>query len=249
MVLIGKTAIVTGSTGGLGWRICLALAKEGMNLCMVYKESREKAEFQAEEVRRLGVEAVPVQADVTTEKGIDAMVDAADKHFGGVDVLILDAAYNEQIPFSDLDSLSHDKWDLIMHYNLTSPYLAVRRVASSMKRRGGGRIVTISSIGGLQPFSSSIAYSVSKAGLIHLTRCLAVALAPEILVNDVAPGLMENTRTTDALDKVHAEKARNAAILKRSPDKDDVAAMVVNFCKTDSITGQTIVIDGGRVFH
>jgi len=249
MDLKGKVALVTGSTGGLGSRICRALADEGMNLAMIYKNSMEKAEEDAIELRKIGVNTITVQADITSEEGIKKMITETLHQFGHIDVLILDAAYNEQIPFSDLERLSGEKWNFILNYNLTAAYLAVRQVAPIMKAQGAGRIVTISSIGGLQPFSSSIAYSVSKAGLIHLTRCLAVALAPEILINDIAPGLMENTRTTDALDKSHAEKARNAAILKRSPSKDDVAAIVVNFCKTESITGQTLVVDGGRVFH
>jgi 3-oxoacyl-[acyl-carrier protein] reductase len=247
--LRGKTAVVTGATGGLGWRICVALGSAGVNVCMVYHRSKEKAIAQQDELERTGVQSAIVQADVTTSEGRADMLSTARDRLGGVDILVLDAAYNEQIPFPDLTTLSAEKWDYILNFNLTSAYLAVRAAVPLMNERGGGRIVTISSIGGLQPFSSSIAYSVSKAGLVHLTRCLAVALAPDILVNDVAPGLLEGTRTTNALEPAHAEKARKAAILKRSPDKDDVANAVVMLCKTDSITGQTIVVDGGRVFR
>jgi 3-oxoacyl-[acyl-carrier protein] reductase len=124
-----------------------------------------------------------------------------------------------------------------------------KAVAPIMKAQGRGRIVNISSVAGLGPTGSSIAYAVSKAGLIHLTRCMAVALAPETLVNCVAPGLLEGTRATANLlpDVV----ARNAAgsLLKRAADKDDCADMVVTMCRTDTMTGQTIVIDAGRHFH
>jgi 3-oxoacyl-[acyl-carrier protein] reductase len=216
---------------------------------MVYHSSHEKAEAQMREIRASGGEAVVVQADVTTETGIDLMFGAAEKSFGGVDILVLDAAYNEWIDFKDLATLDAEKWSYILNFNLTSPYLAARKAAVLMKKRGGGRIVTISSIAGLQPSGSSIAYAVSKAALQHLTRCLAVALAPEILVNDVAPGLMEGTRMTDNLAPAYAERARSSAVLGRAADKDDVADAVLLFIKTDSITGGTLAVDAGKVFH
>jgi 3-oxoacyl-[acyl-carrier protein] reductase len=118
-----------------------------------------------------------------------------------------------------------------------------------MKRQGRGRIVNIGSIAGLHPIGSSIAYAVSKAALTHLTRCLAVALAPDVLVNCVAPGFMEGTRMSENLAPEYQQKARQGSLLQRAADKDDVAATVVEFCRTDSITGQTLVIDAGRVFH
>ncbi len=91
--------------------------------------------------------------------------------------------------------------------------------------------------------------SVSKSGLIHLTRCMAVALAPEVLVNSVAPGLMEGTRMTANLSPTQVERALQNAALKRPTDKDDVADVVVTFARSDSITGQTLVVDAGRVYH
>jgi len=158
-------------------------------------------------------------------------------------------SYNESIPFQDLDTLDADKWRFILNYNLTSPYLAARKAAPYMRKRGGGRIVTISSVAGFKPSGSSIAYAVSKAGLVHLTRCLAVALAPDILINDIAPGLMEGTRMTDNLTREHVARSLNSAVLKKAADKDDVADAVLLFTKTDSITGQTLLIDAGSFFH
>jgi 3-oxoacyl-[acyl-carrier protein] reductase len=127
--------------------------------------------------------------------------------------------------------------------------LLIKAVAPAMRRQGGGRIVNISSVAGLAPSGSSIPYAVSKAGLIHLTRCMAVGLAPAILVNCVAPGYLEGTRATSNLDPAYKARATEAAILKRAADKDDVASQVVALCRTDSITGQTLVIDAGRFFH
>ena len=126
---------------------------------------------------------------------------------------------------------------------------AIKAVAPVMKKQGRGRIVNISSIAGLYPGGSSIAYAVSKAGLIHLTRCMAVALAPEVLVNCVAPGLLEGTRATANLLKSQIDASAAGALLKRAADKDDVAEQVVTMCRTETMTGQTIAIDSGRVFH
>ena len=128
--------------------------------------------------------------------------------------------------------------------------LAFRSAAApALKASGAGRIVNISSVAGLGPTGSSIAYAVSKAGLIHLTRCMAVALAPETLVNCVAPGLLEGTRATANLRPEQIERSAASSLLQKAADKDDCADMVVTMCRTDTMTGQTIVIDAGRIFH
>ncbi len=136
-----------------------------------------------------------------------------------------------------------------MAVNLTGPMLLTKAVAPVMKAQGRGRIVNIASVAGLTPTGSSIAYAVSKAGLIHLTRCMAVALAPEVLVNCVAPGLLEGTRATANLTAAQVERSASTSLLKRAADKEDCAEMVVTMCRTGTMTGQTVVIDAGRVFH
>jgi 3-oxoacyl-[acyl-carrier protein] reductase len=160
-----------------------------------------------------------------------------------------DAGYNKAIPFTDLDALTYEEWEKIIDTNLTGPMLLIKAVAPIMKRQGGGRIVNISSIAGLGPTGSSIAYAVSKAGLIHLTKCMAVALAPEVLVNCVAPGLLEGTRMTGNLRPEQIENGRRQSLLGKAADKDDVADQVVTMCRTNTMTGQTLVIDSGRTFH
>jgi 3-oxoacyl-[acyl-carrier protein] reductase len=133
--------------------------------------------------------------------------------------------------------------------NLTGPMRLTKAVAPLMKAQGAGRIVNIASVAGITPTGSSIAYAVSKAGLIHLTKCMAVALAPEVLVNCVAPGLLEGTRATANLRPEQVERAAATALLKKPADKEDCAEMVVAMCRTETMTGQTVVIDAGRVFH
>ncbi len=158
-------------------------------------------------------------------------------------------AYNKWIPYAELDALSSEDWNAILSVNLTGPFLCMKAVAPIMKRQGRGRIINIASVAGLTPTGSSIPYAVSKAGLIHLTRCMAVALAPEILVNCVAPGFMEGTKMTENLSAEYRKKVRESALLRRDVDKDDVSEAVAEFVRTESITGQTLVVDAGRVFH
>ncbi|HEX2988256.1 MAG TPA: SDR family oxidoreductase [Chloroflexota bacterium] len=249
MEIRGKTAIVTGGTGGLGRRICLTLAKAGANVALVYLKSQTEAEGFAAELCSLGPQVIAIQADITSQAGIDTMIQTTLRKFGRVDALVNDAAYNRFIAYQDLDTLDEDVWNHILHSNLTSPFLAMRAIAGAMTGEDGGRIVNVASIAGLNPSGSSIAYAVSKAGLIHLTRCMAVALAPRVLVNCVAPGFLEGTRMSDNLPPEFQERARQSSALRKAADKDDVADAVLTLIRTNSITGQTLVVDAGRVFH
>ncbi len=250
MHLKDKVAVVTGGNGGLGQRICHALAREGCHIAVVYARSSDEAGTVADTMRRdYQVNACAMACDVADEASVNALVERVGEHFGRLDILINDAAFNKAIPYQNLDELTLEIWTKILSINLTGPMLLCKAVAPYMKRQGGGRIVNISSVAGLQPIGSSIAYAVSKAGLNHLTKCMAVALAPEITVNCVAPGLIEGTRATANLLQDQIDKAAAAAILERPADKDDCANQVVAFCKSDTTTGQTLVIDSGRVFH
>jgi len=250
MELRGKVALVTGGNGGLGQRIAQALAREGVHLALIYAQSRDQAEGVARDLAaRHQVNAAAFACDITDGAAIARLVEAALARFGRIDILVNDAAYNKAIPFQDLDGLTDEVWDRIMAVNLTGPARLIKAVAPVMKAQGQGRIINISSVAGLHPVGSSIAYAVSKAGLNHLTRCMAVALAPEVLVNCVAPGLLEGTRATANLKPEQIERSAAGAVLKKPADKDDCADMVVTMCRTETMTGQTVVIDAGRVFH
>ena len=250
MDLRGSVALVTGGNGGLGQRICHALAKEGVHVAVTYAQSRDQAESVTRDLTsRYRINAAAFVCDVTDAAAVERVVGGVTGHFGGLDILVNDAAYNQAIPFADLDGLTMEVWDKIMAVNLTGPMRLIKAVAPVMKTQGRGRIVNISSVAGLGPTGSSIAYAVSKAGLIHLTRCMAVALAPEILVNCVAPGLLEGTRATANLRHEFIERSAAESLLKKPADKDDCADMVVTMSRTDTMTGQTIAIDSGRYFH
>jgi len=246
----GAVALVTGGNGGLGQRICHALAEEGAHVAVMCARSREQAESVASELAsRYQINARAFVCDITDGAAVDRLIGDVTKAFGRLDILINDAAYNLSIPFGDLDNLTMEVWEKIMAVNLTGPMRLTKAVAPVMKAQGQGRIVNIASVAGLSPTGSSIAYAVSKAGLIHLTRCMAVSLAPETLVNCVAPGLLEGTRATANLKSEQIERSASSSLLKKAADKDDCADMVVTMCRTETMTGQTVVIDAGRIFH
>ena len=250
MDLKGAVALVTGGNGGLGQRICHALAKEGVHIAVMYAQSRGQAEGVARDLTsHYQINAAAFGCDITDSAAITKLVGDVTARFGSLDILINDAAFNKAIRFSDLDQMTPEVWDKIMAVNLTGPMRLTQAVAPVMKAQGRGRVVNISSVAGLTPTGSSIAYAVSKAGLIHLTRCMAVAMAPEVLVNCVAPGLLEGTRATANLRAEQVQNSAAGALLKKAADKDDCADMVVTMCRTETMTGQTIVIDSGRVFH
>src|SRR3954452_21918801 len=250
MDLNGAVAVVTGGNGGLGTRICHALAREGVHVAVVYAQSRDQAEGVARELAsRYQVTAAAFACDVTDGSAVERAIEAVTERFGRLDILVNDAAYNKAIPFADLDSLTMEVWDRIIAVNLTGPMRLIKAAAPVMKAQGRGRIVNISSGAGLGPTGSTLAYAVSKAGLIHLTRCMAVALAPAVLVNCIAPGLLEGTRATSNLRREQIENSAATSLLKKPADKEDCAAMAVTMCRTDTMTGQTIAIDSGRYFH
>jgi len=249
MDLRGKLALVTGGNGGLGSRICAALAREGAHLAVVCARSIDDAEVVARDMAsRHQIQAAAFACDLADDAAIAQLVQDVVARFGRLDILVNDAAFNHAVPFAELDAMTPALWDKIIAVNLTGPMRLMQAAAPTLKA-GGGRVVNIASVAGLQPSGSSIAYAVSKAGLIHLTRCMAVALAPDVLVNCVAPGLLEGTRATANLSPEQVQRSAAGALLGRAADKDDCAEMVVTMCRTDTMTGQTVVIDAGRVFH
>jgi 3-oxoacyl-[acyl-carrier protein] reductase len=192
-----------------------------------------------------GGSAEAMQLDQRDPDAIEALIETIRQRYDRLDVLVNNAAWNIGIPFRRLDELTADVWDRVMETNLRAPFLLARAAAALLSAGDGGHIVNISSAGGISPGSSSIAYSSSKAGLNHLTRCLAVAMSPNVAVNCIAPGLVENTRMAQRLPDNVAEGARQTAVLGRVGQPEDIANHVLTFVQSTSITGQTIVIDGG----
>jgi len=245
MKLAGKVALVTGGSGDIGGAIARHLAAAGAHVVVTYVGAADAAAAAVRDIVGAGGHAAALQLDQRSPQAIEACIQYIAETHGRLDILVNNAAWNVGIPFPDLDALTPEIWDRVLETNLRAPFLLARAAASLLKANGGGHIVNISSAGGISPGSSSIAYSSSKAGLNHLTRCLAVAMAPEVAVNCVAPGLVENTRMAKRLPEAVAKGARAQAVLGRVGQADDIAAQVLTFVTSTSITGQTVVIDGG----
>jgi 3-oxoacyl-[acyl-carrier protein] reductase len=241
----GKIAFVTGGSGDLGSAIARALAAAGADVAISYVGHLEGATATVEALRATGRQSLAVPLDQRDPMSIDAAVERVVGAFGRLDILVNNAAWNIGIPFSNLDALTPEIWDRIIETNLRGPYLLARAFAPHLRAHGAGRIVNIASVGGLYPASSSIAYSASKAGLIHLTRCLAVALAPDVTVNCIAPGLIEGTRMAQRIPEEVVQQSRQQVVLGRAASPQDITEQVITFCRAESITGQVLVIDGG----
>lgn len=243
--LNGKLSLVTGGSGDIGGAIAKRLGQSGSNVVITYVGAEEAAKTTVKEILEDGGQASAIQLDQREPKDIESTIKKIAGDFGRLDILVNNAAWNIGIPFPNLEDLTPEIWDRVLETNLRAPFLLARAAASLLKADGGGHIVNISSAGGISPGSSSIAYSSSKAGLNHLTRCLAVAMSPEVAVNCVAPGLVENTRMANRLPEAVSSSARRQAILGRVGQTDDIAEQVLTFVTSTSVTGQTLVIDGG----
>ncbi|MEX2242181.1 MAG: SDR family NAD(P)-dependent oxidoreductase [Burkholderiales bacterium] len=249
MNLTDRVALVTGAAGGLGAVISRALASEGAHVAVTYRGHKDEGAEVCREIETKGRKALLLYLDQNDPASCEAAVNATVTSLGRLDILVNNAGVSRRIPFQDLDALTPEIWDLLMDTNLRGPFLMTRAAASHLKRQDNGRVVNVSGFPGLTPEGSSIGQAVSKAGLIHLTKCLAVALAPKVAVNCVAPGLMEGTRMSSTRAPEAIAAFRERALLKRSTSLEDVARQVLLYCQADSITGQTQAIDGGIVFH
>jgi 3-oxoacyl-[acyl-carrier protein] reductase len=243
--LAGKVALVTGGSGDIGGAVARRLGQSGAHVIVTYVGAEDAAQQAVNDILADEGSASAVQLDQRSPEAIDEVMAVIANDPGRLDILVNNAAWNIGIPFPELDKLTADVWDRVLETNLRGPFLLARAGADLLKADGGGHIVNISSTGGIAPGSSSIAYSSSKAGLNHLTRCLAVAMAPDVAVNCVAPGLVENTRMAKRLPDKVAAGARRQAILGRVGQTADIAEQVMTFVTSTSITGQIMAIDGG----
>ena len=243
--LEGKVSLVTGGSGDIGSAIAKRLGQSGSTVVITYVGAEDLANQTVDEIKAQGGNASALRLDQRDPNEIEAIISQVSQDQGRLDILVNNAAWNIGIPFPNLEELTAEIWDRVLETNLRAPFLLARAAASLLKADGGGHIVNISSAGGISPGSSSIAYSSSKAGLNHLTRCLAVAMSPDVAVNCVAPGLVENTRMANRLPDAVSNAARKQAILGKVGQTEDIAEQVLTFVTSTSVTGQTIVIDGG----
>ena len=249
--LDGKVALVTGAAVGMGREIAIALGREGAKVVVNYSRSKDEADETAKLVHATGGEAVALQADVSNDAEVRAMVEETVKRFGRIDVLVNNAGVTAHVPFENLEGLDDEAFDRLYAVNVKGPFFTTRAVAPHMKRQGEGRIINLGSVAGQRPFGSSIAYSASKAALMHLSRCMAKTLGPEIRINCVVPGQIVDTRWNEGRPgydpEAAAKSGAQAVPLKRVGVSEDVAEVVL-FLATgaDFLTGVEINVDGGR---
>ncbi len=248
--LEGKVAIVTGAAVGMGRAIAVSYAREGARVVVNYSRSRQEAEETAEEIRAAGGEPLLIQADVSQDGQVRAMVAQTVDRFGHVDLLVNNAGVTAFAPFSDLEALTDEVWERLYGVNVKGTFFCSRAVVEPMRRAGHGRIINIASIAGIWPEGSSIAYCASKAAVIHLTKCLAKTLGPEILVNAIAPGFIADTRWNVGRPNLEQmqERTAQATPLKRTGSAQDIADVALFLATSgDFMTGAILVVDGGRI--
>ena len=251
MDLIGRVALVTGGATGIGRATLLQLAKHGAAGVVVnYRSRPEEAEQVAEEIRQLGAEPLCVQADMRDDAQVRAMVDQVRDRFGRLDVLVNNAGITKWVPIQDLEALTDATWDEVLDVDLKGPFRCVR-AAAPLLAEAHGAIVNVSSISAVLATvtTSSLAYGAAKAALIYLTKGLAMALAPDVRVNAVAPAFTDTRWMADHYAGDYSERvARSGASfpLGRVATPDDIAAAILSFViGSDFVTGQTLLVDGG----
>ena len=244
MNLKDKIALITGGGTGIGREIGLAFAREGASIAINYSRSEKEAFSTMQDINDLGVSAITVKADVSQDVQVREMVNKVIKEFGRLDILVNSAGTTTFVEPSDLEGLTEEIWDKALAVNLKGTFFCCRAVASAMKNNEGGSIINISSIAGTTGVGSSMAYSASKAGVICLTKSLARTLAPEIRVNTIAPGFVDTRWTEDwpEFRKMHEQ----ATPLKRVAIPKDIAESALFLVHSDFVTGQIIVVDGGK---
>lgn len=245
-----RVAMVTGGATGIGAAVCERLAEAGVGAVVInYASSADDAEKVATSLRERGVKALAVQADISDTSAVDAMFDLVLQRFGRLDYLVNNAGVTELIPFSDLGQVSRDTWDHLLGTNIVGTFQCARAAAPLLTKTFGA-IVNVGSIAATRGIGSSIPYGVSKAGVLQLTRSLAIALAPAVRVNSVSAGTV---RTSWHAKLVGAEVFEERSVaeagtvpLGRLADARDIAAAVVSLLMLEFVTGQDLLVDGGK---
>ncbi len=236
-----KVAVVTGSGRRLGRRIALALAGEGFDLVINYLHSAKGARETVDLIHGMGRQAIAVKGDISKKSDATRLMRRAVSRFGRLDLLVNNAAIFIESPWN---KTTEQIWDRTIDTNLKGTFLCCQAAATSMLRRKHGRIINVASLGGVQAWKEHLPYSISKAGVIMLTRCLAKALAPGITVNAIAPGTIIMDKE-ELPDQMHIPI--NKIPLKRYGNAFDITELVLFLATTANyITGQTFVVDGGR---
>lgn len=238
-----KVALVTGGAVRVGRALSLALAREGMRVVVAYGRSEAEAREVVEEIRRGGGEAVALSADLARVEEVERLAAEAEAAFGGVDVLVNNASV---FPPEGMEETDPALWDHTLAVNLRAPFFLTQRLAPGMRARGGGVVVNLADLAGLQAWRGYAVHAISKAGLVHFTKVAARSLAPEIRVCAIAPGTV---LPPEDFPEEEVAKLAERAPLKRNGSPEDVVEALLYLLRADFVTGEVLVVDGGRMLR
>jgi 3-oxoacyl-[acyl-carrier protein] reductase/pteridine reductase len=246
--LLGKTALVTGAARRLGRASALALAQAGADVAITFMNSAREARETVVDLSGFGGRAFALRCDVTEEASVRSMMKEAGRELGRIDILVNNAANYESVEF---EKLTVRQWDAIFASNTRGPFLVTREALKWMRRKRGkgpnvdleAKIINMGSLGGLRPWATHAHYCSSKAALHMLTKVMAKALAPEIAVNAVAPGMIDLGEKSAA---AFMRRMAKQTPMLRNGRGDEIADAVLFFATAPQfITGQILAVDGG----
>lgn len=236
--LNNRVALVTGGSRGIGAAVAIALAKAGAHVAVNYRERADAASAVCSEITRTGREALAVQADVSVSDNVRRMVAEIEAHFGGIDILVNNAAIAHP---RKLQEITETEWDEVLTVNLKSVFLVTQAVIGGMRQRKWGRIINLSSVAAQTGGAVGAHYAASKAGIIGLTHSCAAAFIREgITVNAIAPALIETDMVTS-----NPNASPDLIPMGRFGSVDDVASVAVMLATNGYMSGQTVSVNGG----
>jgi len=244
--LAGKNALVTGGSRGIGKAIAVELAKNGVNVAITFVNNEDLAERTVDEIKKHGVRALAVRADVSREEDVLNMAKTVKENLGSIDILVNNAGITRDNLLMRMDT---EDWDKVIDTNLKGTYLCTKSVIRDMIKKKSGKIINIASVAGVAGNFGQTNYSASKAGIIGFTKSLAKEVASRgINVNAVAPGLIETDMTLALKEDTKNSLVKNIP-MGRLGTVQDIANIVVFLAseKSDYITGQVINVDGGMI--
>jgi len=251
MELQGRVALITGGAGGIGGAVVRSLVKAGAGgVAINYRKSAKDADDLAAEMERSGAKTLAIQADVRNDDQVRAMMKRIQVHFGRLDIVVNNAGVTHWVKLSDLEGLTDAIWDEILDVNVKGAFRCAR-AAAKLLEENQGMIVNVSSISGvLAPTTmSSLAYGTAKAALIYMTRGLAVAMAPKVRVNCVAPAFTDTPWMSQHFGADYQQviaKASAGYPIQRIATPEDIAGAILGLITGgDFVTGQTLIVDGG----
>jgi pteridine reductase len=239
MELRGRIALVTGAGHRVGRAIAVALGGRGMRVAVHYNAAAEGAQETVREIETAGGEAFALPGDLTHTDACSDLISAVASRFGGLDVLVNSAAVMVRTPFGEVTA---DQWDSVMALNLRAPFF-LAQAAAPLLRASRGAIVNIADLAAFETWPAYIPHGISKSGVVHLTRALARVLAPEVRVAGIAPGTVLLPEKWSNEDE---ERLRATTPLQRTGSPADVSSTVLFILESDYLTGETIIVDGGR---